>query len=98
IDELRSFHLQFPIDGVSPASIKGSFYEMRGCYRHEASDILSARNTPIHAVSDGTIAKLFLSKAGGNTIYEYDPANKYVYYYAHLERYADNIHDGDKIS
>ena len=50
--------------------VKGDFAERRGADRpHEAIDILAPRNTPIHAVEDGTIAKLFVSKAGGNTIY-----------------------------
>lgn len=52
---------------------------------HEAVDILAPRNTPIHAVEDGTIAKLFDSKAGGLTIYQYDPSGRLCYYYAHLE-------------
>jgi hypothetical protein len=34
---------------------------------------------------DGTIRKLFFSEAGGNTIYEFDEASVYCYYYAHLE-------------
>ena len=51
-------------------------------------DILAPRNTPVHAVEDGTIAKLFVSKAGGITIYQFDPTGRFCYYYAHLERYA----------
>ena len=78
-------------------SIKGSFYEVRGNKRHEASDIVAPRNTAIHAVEDGTLARLFTSKRGGLTIYQKDPSGKFVYYYAHLERYADNLHDGDQI-
>jgi murein DD-endopeptidase MepM/ murein hydrolase activator NlpD len=49
------------------------------------------------AVEDGTIAKLFLSKAGGNTIYQFDPSRQYAYYYAHLERYADSLKEGEAI-
>ena len=43
------------------------------------------------AVDDGTIAKLFLSKPGGITIYQFDPTSTYAYYYAHLSRYADGL-------
>ncbi len=49
------------------------------------------------AVEDGTIAKLFNSKAGGNTLYQFDPGQQYSYYYAHLERYADGIKEGDRV-
>jgi len=72
---------------------------MRGSSReHEAIDILAPRNTPVLAVEDGTVAKLFLSKAGGNTIYQFDPSGQYCYYYAHLERYADGLKEADKVS
>jgi murein DD-endopeptidase MepM/ murein hydrolase activator NlpD len=54
---------------------------------------LRHRNTEIYAVDDGSIAKLFLSKDGGVTIYQLDKAKKYVYYYAHLERYATGLKD-----
>ena len=51
-------------------------------------DILAPRNTVVRAVSDGLIAKLFRSDAGGLTIYEFDPSERFAFYYAHLERYA----------
>ena len=47
---------------------------------------------------DGRIQKLFLSKAGGNTIYEFDRESVYCYYYAHLDRYIDGLHNGMPIS
>lgn len=97
IGELRQKRLLFPIQGVDPETIKGSFYEARGGSLHHASDILAPRNTPVLAVSDGTIAKLWLSKAGGNTIYEIDPSGKYSYYYAHLQRYAATLKEGDRV-
>jgi murein DD-endopeptidase MepM/ murein hydrolase activator NlpD len=49
------------------------------------------------AVEDGRIARLFVSKAGGNTIYQFDPSGEYCYYYAHLERYADGLKEGDQV-
>lgn len=97
IAALRSMNLQIPIDGFNPEKIKGSFYEMRGGQMHKASDFLSPRFTPIHAVSDGQIAKLFLSKAGGNTIYEFDPSKRFDFYYAHLQSYAPGLKDGAKV-
>ena len=79
--------------------MKGGFAEHRRGHEHEAVDILAPRNTPIRAVEDGTIAKLFFSKGGGgNTIYEFNPSGDLCYYYAHLERYADGLHDGQKVS
>jgi len=90
--------LRVPIDGADVEKMKGSFDEPRPGHEHEAVDILAPRNTPVHAVQDGTIAKLFFSKGGGgNTIYEFDPTGRYAYYYAHLERYADGIREGQTV-
>jgi murein DD-endopeptidase MepM/ murein hydrolase activator NlpD len=49
------------------------------------------------AVEKGAIARLFYSKAGGITVYQFDPMVRYVYYYAHLERYADGLREGDQV-
>jgi murein DD-endopeptidase MepM/ murein hydrolase activator NlpD len=90
--------LRVPIEGASVESFKGGFEERRGGRPHEAVDILAPRNTPIVAVEDGTIAKLFNSKAGGLTIYQYDPTGRLAYYYAHLERYADGLREGQPVA
>jgi murein DD-endopeptidase MepM/ murein hydrolase activator NlpD len=98
IAALRGRNLEMPVEGVDPRQLTRQFTDMRsGNHQHEALDILAPRNTPVHAVEDGTIAKLFLSKAGGTTIYQFDPAGTYCYYYAHLERYADGLHEGDAV-
>ena len=89
--------LRVPIEGVDVEAMKGGFSEARTGHPHEAVDFLVPRNTPVHAVQDGTIAKLFVSKAGGNTIYQFDPSGERCYYYAHLQRYADGLHDGDPV-
>jgi murein DD-endopeptidase MepM/ murein hydrolase activator NlpD len=89
--------LHLPLDGITVESLKGGFTEARTGHPHEAVDMLSPRNTPVHAVADGTIAKLFVSKAGGNTIYEFDTSGRYAYYYAHLERYEAGLREGDAV-
>jgi murein DD-endopeptidase MepM/ murein hydrolase activator NlpD len=90
--------LRVPIEGISVDSFKGGFEERRGGRPHEAIDILAPRNTPILAVENGTIAKLFNSKAGGLTIYQFDPGGGLAYYYAHLERYADGLREGQAVA
>ena len=73
------------MQGLERDDLRDTFDEMRGGdRRHEALDILAPRDTPVLAVDDGTIAKLFLSKPGGITIYQFDPTATYAYYYAHL--------------
>jgi len=95
---IRAAPLRLPIDGANADAMKGGFEEHRVGHEHEAVDILAPRNTPIHAVADGTIAKLYFSKGrGGITIYEFDPTGQYAYYYAHLERYADEAREGQPV-
>ena len=87
-----------PIQGVKESELHDSFYEIHDGRRHEAIDIGEPKGTPVHAVVDGRIQKLFFSKAGGNTIYEFDRRSIYCYYYAHLERYLDGLHDEMPVS
>jgi murein DD-endopeptidase MepM/ murein hydrolase activator NlpD len=98
VEELRERDLSLPVVGIKRDQLRDTFNEMRGASRkHEALDVLASRNTPVIAVEDGTIARLFLSDAGGITVYQFDPSGKYVYYYAHLERYADGLKEGDAV-
>lgn len=98
IDDLRGRRLTLPVEGLDRKDLRSSFDEQRGGgRRHEAMDILSPRNTPVLAVDNGTIAKLFTSKAGGLTIYQFDPDSKYAYYYAHLERYASGLEEHQSV-
>jgi murein DD-endopeptidase MepM/ murein hydrolase activator NlpD len=101
IEVLRRHRLRVPIDGADVDDFKGGFTERRsgdGGHEHQAVDILAPRHTPVRAVEDGTIARLFESKAGGLTIYQFDPTERFAYYYAHLDRYAEGLHDGRRVS
>lgn len=91
--------LLIPVEGVTADHLKSSFNEARGGgFRiHHALDILAPRGTPVHAAVAGTIRKLFVSKAGGITIYEFDRDEQKVYYYAHLDRYAGLLHEGQSV-
>ena len=98
IEDLRRRNLMLPVLGIRKEDLRSNFDEMRGgSRRHEAIDILAPRNTPVFAVEDGEIARLFLSAAGGITIYQFDPTESYVYYYAHLEKYAPGLEEGDDV-
>jgi len=96
--ELKDRDLLIPVGGVKPDQLTPQFSDKRGGSRaHEALDILAPRNTPVQAVENGRIARLFLSKAGGITVYQFDPTETFCYYYAHLERYADGLAEGTQV-
>ena len=95
VEDLRDRQLTLPVQGARKDDLRDSFNELRGSTRkHEALDLLAPRYTPVIAVEDGTVARLFYSEAGGITIYQFDPSTSYVYYYAHLDRYADGLKEG----
>lgn len=96
---LERRRLEMPVDGVSRSQLRDTFDDRRagGLRKHEALDIMAARGTPVRAVEDGRVAKLFTSIAGGLTIYLFDPGEMFSYYYAHLDRYADGLHEGQQL-
>ena len=88
--------LMIPVEGIKPADISDNYNQPRGADRtHEALDIMAPKGTKVFATADGKVAKLFNSKQGGLTVYQFDPTETYAYYYAHLDRYADGIKEGD---
>ena len=94
LQSLAQRRLLTPVKGVESKSLVDNFEEGRGKRKHEAIDILAPRGTPVVAVGDGRVARLFTSAAGGLTVYQFDPEEKFVYYYAHLDRYADGLAQG----
>ena len=89
---LAQRHLELPVRGVRADALRDTFNDARAVgRRHDAIDIMAPRGTDVIAVDDGTIAKLFTSKAGGLTIYQFDPTQTFSYYYAHLNGYAPGL-------
>ena len=69
LQDLRRRRLTLPVQGLERDELRDTFEDMRGggSRRHEALDIAAPRNTPVLAVEDGTIEKLFTSERGGLT-------------------------------
>lgn len=104
IEFFRRNPLIVPVEGVKPEQIHDSFYEARdGQRQHLAIDIMAPRGTPVLSITKGTIFRMSQNALGGITLYELDEFGKFVYYYAHLERYSDivtvgaNVKQGDVV-
>ena len=93
--KLEGRTLDMPVVGAKTMDLRDSFDEARGSSRrHQAIDILAPRGTPVVAVDEGKIAKLFTSKQGGLTVYQFDRDDSHAFYYAHLDRYANGLAEG----
>jgi len=92
--QLTARRLIIPVQGVHTEDLRDHFNETRGGHRHEAIDIMAPLGTPALAADDGSVVKLFLSKPGGLTVYQFDDSQTYCYYYAHLDSYAPGLKEG----
>lgn len=95
--QLSRGSLTIPVQGMAAARLADSFNEVHSGQRHEAIDIMAPRGTPVIAAEDGRIVKLFTSKPGGLTVYQFDASEKFAYYYAHLDRYAPGLAEGQQV-
>lgn len=99
---LAARELMVPVDGVAVTRVPDTFDAVRaagggGARPHAALDILAPRGTPIVAADDGIIGRLSSNPLGGTTIYQRDLEDRFVHYYAHLERYRDGLAVGDTV-
>jgi len=96
--DVPSGKLAMPVEGVNFSQITDTFDQPRGNERHhEALDIMAPRGAKVFAAGDGKVVKLFTSKPGGLTVYQFDPSEKFAYYYAHLDHYADGLKEGAQL-
>ncbi len=85
-------NLIIPVAGVKPQQLLDTFKDARSEGRvHDAIDIPAAAGTQVLAAADGEIVKLFQSERGGTTIYQLSMDKKLIFYYAHLQSYADGL-------
>jgi len=90
--------LIIPVAGVRADQLIDTFSDARSEGRvHDAIDIPAPQGTPVLAVANGKILKLFQSERGGMTIYQLSSDEKFIYYYAHLDGYAAGLNEGQPV-
>lgn len=91
----RANPLMVPVEGVRPDRLRDTYNEARTDGRtHLAIDIPAARGTAVLAVTDGSVLRMRQNALGGTTLYAVDRDRRFVYYYAHLDAYADRVTEG----
>ncbi len=87
-----------PVQGVRPQELTDTYNDARGEGRvHDAIDIAALKGTPVLAATDASVLKLFQSERGGTTLYLLASDKRTILYYAHLERYADGLTEGQPV-
>lgn len=91
-------NLVIPVKGVKREQLQDTFKDARSEGRvHDAIDIMAPAGTPVIAAAEGEIIKLWESDRGGTTIYQLSKDKKLVFYYAHLQRYAEGLTVGKTV-
>ena len=99
IEALSALSPMLPMSNLDPLTLIESFRAPRSGGRvHRAIDLFAPRGTPIRAITDGTIAVKFSSDLGGNCLYQKTPDGSFMFFYAHLSRYAKGLKEGQAVA
>ena len=90
--------LLVPVEGVSPDRVPDTFNARRGGRTHRAIDILAPRGTPVLAVTDVTVYRVRNTGPGGLAVYAVDASERWMFYYAHLDRFRAGLARGTKLA
>ena len=87
-----------PVAGVTRKQIANTWHAPRGSgRRHEGQDIFAKRGTPIYSATRGYVYNIGENNLGGQTVSVIGAGGR-VYYYAHLDSYAEGLTEGDYVT
>jgi murein DD-endopeptidase MepM/ murein hydrolase activator NlpD len=88
--------LSWPIPDSDIGDVQSFFGAPRdgGDRVHHGIDIFVPRGTPVVAVDDTSIYRIQVRERGGNTVFLNDSDRGLIYYYAHLDEWAEGIEQG----
>ena len=91
--------LVIPVLNIRASELSDTFLAERdgGARLHEAIDIMAPKGTSVIAAAPGTIERIYQSEAGGNSLYIRSNDKKTIFYYAHLDKYAPGLNEGQKV-
>jgi murein DD-endopeptidase MepM/ murein hydrolase activator NlpD len=90
--------LAMPLEDVSKRQIANTWGAPRGTGRsHEGQDIFAPKGTPVLSATSGFVYKIGENNLGGQTVSVIGAGGR-VYYYAHLDKYAPGLEEGDRVT
>ncbi|WP_083865857.1 M23 family metallopeptidase [Deinococcus peraridilitoris] len=90
--------LVMPVSGVRVRQVRDTFARPRGGGRlHEGQDIFAPRNTPVYSAAAGFVWRISETPLGGKWVFTVGAGGR-RYYYAHLERFAAGLREGQRVT
>lgn len=91
-------NLAMPLAEIEKKQVSDTWHAPRGGNRlHEGQDIFAPQGTPIYSATAGYVLNVGENNLGGQTV-SVAGAGGRVYYYAHLDSYARDLHEGDYVT
>ncbi|WP_407539506.1 M23 family metallopeptidase [Deinococcus radiomollis] len=90
--------LLMPLAGVKVSQVADTWNAPRGGgLRHAGQDIFASKGTPVLSATDGVVWMIGSSVRGGTWVYVLGAGGR-RYYYAHLERVAAGLKEGQRVT
>ena len=90
--------LAMPLEDVTKRQISDTWGAPRGTGRsHEGQDIFAPKGTPVLSATRGFVYNIGENNLGGQTVSVIGAGGR-VYYYAHLDKYAPGLEEGDRVT
>lgn len=90
--------ISMPVPGVTKKQIANTWKAPRKTNRrHEGQDIFAKRGTPVYSATRGYVYRIGENTLGGQTVSVIGAGGR-VYYYAHLDSYAEGLAEGDYVT
>lgn len=91
--------LDVPVQGMPRSQVRSSFGAPRdgGRRRHRGADLFARRGTPVVAAASGIVVFKGTLPLGGRVVYTFGRRGV-LCYYAHLDRWADELSVGDLVA
>jgi murein DD-endopeptidase MepM/ murein hydrolase activator NlpD len=86
-----------PVDGLEPKHLVSTWHAPRsGGRRHEGADLFAKKGTPVVSAVNGQVWRMGHDRLGGQVVWVLGEGRT-LYYYAHLDAFADGLRVGDHV-
>ena len=90
--------IAMPVRGVKVKSVADTWHAPRSNERtHQGQDIFAPRGTSVYSATEGYVFRIGQNSLGGNNVWVTGAGGRF-YYYAHLDKFAENLKQGDYVT